>query len=272
MYRKRKTENFDDYYSLVKHIGAGGYGSVWSCLEEETQQMCAVKIVSDSKCSRKTMCRRTKKPIPEEVDLWRPLYHPNLVMFQELFYDASHSNWMYVMDYDEQYLDLFNFIDINGVMSSSLASAVIRQVVDVVQYLFDVGIDHRDIKDENILINPTTNMIKLFDFGAASNLSGESYSSYRGTDVYLPPEYYNQHSYEAGPAAVWAIGCLTHCLIAGDCPFEDTTEIAEFVKLQWLDKADEAAKHFIDQCLHRDPSRRPYINELLGHRWFNENS
>ena len=42
----------------MEHIGAGGYGSVWSCIEKETGLKRAVKIVSDKKCWRKTYCDR----------------------------------------------------------------------------------------------------------------------------------------------------------------------------------------------------------------------
>ena len=264
------TENFSDYYSLVEHIGVGGYGSVWSCMEKTSQAKFAVKIVHDKKCFRKTKCCRTNADIPEEVALWRPLSHPNLISLHEVFYDEAGKYWMYVMDYYEDYQDLFNYIDTNGGVTSAAASFIIRQVVKVVHYLLEMGVDHRDLKDENILIHPTTNMIKVFDFGSASTLTQEPYLTYQGTDVYLPPEYYISRSYEACPAAVWAIGCLAHCLIAGDCPFDDKSEIPNFVRLEWLDDGDELAKDFIDCCMQRDPARRLGVSSLLNHPWFHK--
>ena len=142
--------------------------------------------------------------------------------------------------------------------------------LQVVHYLVSCGIDHRDIKDENILLNPTTLQIKLLDFGSASKLSPDPYTTYQGTDVYLPPEYYRERKYSAFPAAVWTIGCLVHCLIAGDCPFNEKTEIQDYVKLQWLDDGDDLAKDFINRCMNNDADQRLDIVSLLKHRWFNE--
>ncbi|XP_063691544.1 serine/threonine-protein kinase pim-2-like [Bolinopsis microptera] len=101
----------------------------------------------------------------------------------------------------------------------------------------------RDIKDENILLNPITLQTKLIDFGKLSN-------------VYLPPEYYREKKYSAFPAAVWTICCLVHCLIAGDCPFNDKTEIRDYVRLQWLDDGDDLAKEVINQCIQSDADQR----------------
>lgn len=266
------SDNFIDHYSLVEHIGVGGYGSVWTCLHRTSREKFAVKIVPDRKCFRKTRCCRSKELIPEEVALWRPLCHPSVVGLREVFYDVTGKYWMYVMEYDENYQDLFNYIDKNGSMSSAAASKIIKQVVEVVHYLLEAGVDHRDIKDENILINPATNTIKILDFGSASSFTVDqpAYQSYQGTDVYLPPEYYVTRRYEACPAAVWAIGCLTHCLIAGDCPFDDKSEIPNYVRLQWLDDGDELAKDFVNQCMQKDPAKRPSLYHLLNHPWFHK--
>ena len=131
MYGDRKTENFTDHYSLVDHIGSGGYGSVWTCIDRETKQMCAVKIVPDKKCWRKTWCPRFNKKVPDEVALWLPLCHPNLVSLLEVFYDEESHYWMYVMEYEPDFVDLFNYIDKNGPLTSAASSFITRQVIKV---------------------------------------------------------------------------------------------------------------------------------------------
>ena len=245
---------------------------MWTCIDLDTKQKRAVKIVPDMKCLRKTWCPRFNKKVPDEVSLWLPLCHPNLVSLLEVFYDEENNYWMYVMDYERDYQDLFNYIDQHGPLTSAASSVITRQVVKAVHYLISCGVDHRDIKDENILLNPTTLQIKLIDFGSASKLSPtlEPYTTYQGTDVYLPPEYYREKKYSAFPAAVWTIGCLVHCLIAGDCPFNDKTEVMGYVRLQWLDDGDDLAKEFINQCMQSEADQRLNVVSLLKHRWFNE--
>ena len=140
MYGDRKTENFTDYYMLVDHIGSGGYGTVWTCIDRDTKQMCAVKIVPDKKCLRKTWCPRFNKYVPDEVALWLPLYHPNLVALLEVFYDEDGNYWMYVMDYEKEYKDLFTYIDKNGPLTSAAAGFITRQVIKVSYfYLFPLS-------------------------------------------------------------------------------------------------------------------------------------
>jgi serine/threonine protein kinase len=88
--------------------------------------------------------------------------------------------------------------------------------------------------------------------------------------VYIPPEYYRLKRYSPLPATVWSLGCLVHCLIVGDGPFTDRTQVREYHGLQWPDKRDELARDFVDRCMMRDERERLSVEELLAHRWFNE--
>ena len=131
MYGDRKTEDFTDHYCLVKHVGSGGYGAVWTCQDRVTKQIRAVKIVPDSRCWRKTWCPKFNRLVPEEVSLWLPLCHPNLVSLLEVFYHEEKQYWMYVMEYEPEYQDLFNYIDKNGSLSSAASSFIARQIIKV---------------------------------------------------------------------------------------------------------------------------------------------
>ena len=129
--KARTTENFTDHYSLVENIGSGGYGTVWTCIDRETKEMRAVKIVSDKKCFRKTWCPRYRRNVPDEVALSLSLRHPNLLSLLEVFYDEQSKYWCYVMEYEKDYVDLFDYIDKNGALSSASSSFITRQVIKV---------------------------------------------------------------------------------------------------------------------------------------------
>ena len=90
-------------------------------------------------------------------------------------------------------------------------------------------VDHRDLKDENLLVNPDNFHVKLIDFGSASQLTERAYTRFQGTDVYLPPEWYTRHSYMALPATSWAIGCLIFPCLSGDSPFATRDEVINWV-------------------------------------------
>ena len=88
-------------------------------------------------------------------------------------------------------MDLFNYIDHYGAMRTTADAAnIVTQLIEACYYLAREGVDHRDLKDENILYNPVTKKIKIIDFGSASALTTDAYYTYQGTDVYLPPEFY----------------------------------------------------------------------------------
>ena len=100
------------------------------------------------------------------------------------------------MEYLPSFLDLFDYVAENGHASRE----VLAQLLDTTLYLITKKVDHRDIKCENVLYNPVTHKIRLIDFGSASHLPGTRYNSYRGTAIYLPPEYHNTGSYAYLPA------------------------------------------------------------------------
>ena len=85
--------------------------------------------------------------------------------------------------------DLFDFISDNGPLKEDLAKKIFRQIIDAVQKIHSAGVIHRDIKDENILIDTQTHNVKIIDFGSAAKLHHDIYSYFAGTRVYAPPEW-----------------------------------------------------------------------------------
>lgn len=267
------SDSFYAFYNLRKHLGSGGYGMVWACEEKERPgQMFAVKIISESKCKRKTYCPTRDCDVPDEVALWMPLSHPLILSLNDVFYESFSKHWYLVTDYDPDAYDLFHFVDVNGPLTARDSANIVYQITEAAYYLSRQGVDHRDIKDENILYNAKTKQIKLIDFGSASILTTDSYKSYQGTDVYLPPEYYLEKCYDAFPACVWAIGCLAYVLLNGDCPFNTKKEVEEYKTLRWkVDKRelDRQAVNFIEMCLEHDPNRRIDLGSVIHHPWLN---
>ena len=172
------------------------------------------------------------------------------------------------MEYLSDYQDLFEHIGEVKLMSPVDARNLMIQVVDVCNYLICKGVDHRDIKDENVLYNPRTKQVKLIDFGSASLLSTERYTKYQGTEVYLPPEYYTTNSYSALPATTWALGCLAYTVLNGERPFPTPKDVQAHTKLKFLNpKLAQEDKDFLEDLLKIRESERLLPNNIPGHPW-----
>ena len=257
---------FSHAYKPIRQLGEGGYGSVWLVQRISDDSLYAAKIIPDSKCTRKTWCEDRSAMIPDEVQLTEALDHPNLINLHELYFEQE--SWVIVMEYLPGFVDLFEHISQNGPLSVEDARNVLTQLLDTCSYLISFDIDHRDIKDENILYNPTSRRIKLIDFGSASTIPDTPYTRFQGTEVYLPPEYFNYGSYSALPAMTWSIGCLAYVLLNGDCPFSTKQEVAEHTCLEFINtRLDEESKEFLREVLTIDEDERVTPGELIFHPW-----
>lgn len=81
--------------------------------------------------------------------------------------------------------DLFDFISDSGPIKEDLARFIFQQIIDTVIQVKAAGVIHRDIKDENILIDTRTLRVKLIDFGSGGRHHEEVYSDFDGNKVFI---------------------------------------------------------------------------------------
>ena len=86
-------------------------------------------------------------------------------------------------------LDLFDYISERDYLQEIEAREFFRKIVNIVSDIESSGVVHRDIKDENIIVDLETKELKIIDFGASGLLREGNYHSFEGTIVYAPPEW-----------------------------------------------------------------------------------
>jgi serine/threonine protein kinase len=194
-------------------------------------------------------------------------------------------------------MDLFDYIELNENMTRAEIQHIFGQIVDAVAHLHRHNIVHRDIKDENVIVD-STGHVQLIDFGSAAYLKAEQkFDTFAGTLDYCAPEVLRGNTYTGPPQDVWSLGILLYTLIYKENPFYNIDEIMsrdlripytlddgeytarkKLIRIRLLKMMDakptspivgsiDLIKHMLD----RDVDSRLTIEDVVQHRWLNAN-
>ena len=122
-------------------------------------------------------------------------------------------------------VDLFEVSRKCGAIKEGAAQVIFRQLVQTCIELHKAGVLHRDLKDENCLLDTKTLNIKIIDFGCATEFdSNRIYSRLSGTPEFFAPEIFALKQYKGESSTVWTLGTLLYVILLGDIPFENTQD------------------------------------------------
>jgi serine/threonine protein kinase len=166
-------------------------------------------------------------------------------------------------------MDLFDYIELNRDITQDQVRAIFRQVTEAVQHLHHNKIVHRDIKDENVIID-CNDQVQLIDFGSAAYVkSDRMFETFSGTLDYAAPEILSGSRYHGPPQDIWSLGILLYTLVFKENPFYNIEQAMsrEPPKLLQVTNGWQGAADLMQLMLSRNIDDRPTIDQVLAHPW-----
>ena len=254
---------FELAYRVGDVLGKGGFGVVYAGVRNIDGASVAIKHVAKNKVADWTLMQGRR--VPMELKLLHSVQGVDGVIKLFDFYERNDS-FIYVMERPSDCKDMFDFITEKKVIEEGLAKNFFQQIVETVLACHNKGVIHRDIKDENILVDLNTGMLKLIDFGSGAIFKKDAYTDFDGTRVYAPPEWILHGSYFGNPATVWSLGVLLYDMVCGDIPFDSDSAICRG-DLSFSTKLSLQCQDLIHSCLASNYEERIQLYNIRSHPW-----
>lgn len=201
--------------------------------------------------------------------------------------------------------DLFECIEAHNQLPLSIVRHIFQQVLEAVNYLYSMGIVHRDIKDENIVVDENYH-VKLIDFGSAnffptrygsttmtSSSSGASarismstptgggdlpltakeayFDKFNGTIAFAAPEIIRGLRYRPSEAEVWSLGVLLYTMVFRKSPFNSSEAILNSPLVLPSAEDNSGLYDLLRKMLQKNPLKRIRLDEIVTHPFLNNN-
>jgi serine/threonine-protein kinase len=260
-------EIFAGRYQIQSVLGRGGMGIVYRALDRDLDDLVAIKTLrSDAVSADPTLLDRFK----QEIKLARRITHPNILRTHDLG-EAGGLRYL-SMEYVKG-ITLKHLVESDTILPMPVALRIAKQMCAGLAAAHEAGVIHRDIKPQNILIEPSGGL-KIMDFGIA-RLTEDRGMTATGT-VIGTPDYMSPEQARGLPldfrSDIYSTGVVLYELFTGTLPFEGDSPLAVVLKhVQEKPPSPQARNPRIDpkvaaiilRCMQKDPAERyTSVNEL----------
>jgi serine/threonine-protein kinase len=222
-------------YQMIKVLGQGGMGSVILAKSIKDNYPVAIKTLLPEVAVNEQSLKRFIR----EIEVLAKLRHPNIVSYLD---HGTYNGVVYLIS------EFVNGVDASklakqhgGKIDYRIAISIIEQVLSALDYAHRLGYVHRDIKEQNILVqevSPKKYIAKITDFGLAKSFKDAGMSGVTmvgdvaGTVIYMPPEQIRDFKDVKPPSDIYAVGMTLYVLITGNHALDvgSSAGISEIVK------------------------------------------
>jgi tRNA A-37 threonylcarbamoyl transferase component Bud32 len=252
-------------YTLTAKIGEGGMGEVYLARHALLKRPVAIKLLKSDQDSAESVAR-----FEREVQLAAQLNNPHTVEIYD-FGRSSSGRFYYVMEYLDG-LSLAQLVMLDGPLPQGRVAALLDQVCQSLAEAHSLGMVHRDIKPQNLLVcrrGGQADVIKVVDFGLVKTNSPDDVTAtvaIMGTPLYMAPERFRDPATTDPRCDLYSVGAVAYFLLTGrnalefegKNPWQVLLDEAPANPSVWArETLDPEFESLVMRLLAKDPADRP---------------
>ncbi|NIM58592.1 MAG: protein kinase [Candidatus Aminicenantes bacterium] len=250
---------FASRYEVIEELGKGGMGKVYKVLDKEVNEKIALKLLNpEIGADEKTIDR-----FRNELKFARKIGHRNVCRMYDL--SREEGTHYITMEYIPGE-DLKSTIIRVGQLSVGKATFIAKQVCEGLAEAHRLGVVHRDLKPQNIMLDKQGNA-RIMDFGIARSLKAKGLTGAGvmiGTPEYMSPEQAEVKEVDQR-SDIYSLGVILYEMVTGRVPFEGETPLNIAMKhkseaprnpKELNSQIPEDLSRVILRCLEKDKEKR----------------
>ena len=250
---------FAGRYQIIEELGKGGMGKVYKAHDTDLKEKVAIKLLKPEIAADKKTIERFKN----ELKFARKIRHKNVCQMYDL--NKEKGAHYITMEYVDG-KDLKSMIRMMGQLSSGKTIFIAKQVCEGLVEAHRLGVVHRDLKPQNIMVDEEGNA-RIMDFGIARSIKEKGITAAGvmiGTPEYMSPEQVEGKEVDQR-SDIYSLGVILYEMVTGRVPFEGDTPFTIGVKHKSEEPKDpkelntqlpEDLNLVILRCLEKDKEKR----------------
>ena len=220
----RRGTLFAGRFEVIEELGKGGMGRVFKVFDREIGEPIALKLLKPEIAADEETIKRFRN----ELKYTRKIAHKNVCRMYDL--GREHGFYYITMEYIAGE-DLKSMIRMMGPLNIGKAVSIATQVCEGLAEAHRLGVVHRDLKPQNIMIDRDGNA-RIMDFGIARSLKAKGITvegTIIGTPEYMSPEQVEGKDADQR-SDIYSVGVIIYEMVTGRVPFEGDTPLSIAVK------------------------------------------
>ncbi len=215
---------FAGRYQIIEELGKGGMGKVYKVLDNKINEKIALKLIKPEIASNKKIIER----FSNELKMARKISHRNV---GRMYHLGEQEGTHYITMEFVPGEDLKSMIRMSGQLGIRTAVNIAKQVCEGLSEAHRLGVVHRDLKPQNIMIDKEGNT-KIMDFGIARSVKAKGITGSGvmiGTPEYMSPEQVEGEKIDHR-SDIYSLGVVLYEMVTGEVPFDGETPLSIALK------------------------------------------